>query len=223
MVEVEGVSIRQGAFALAGVSFAVPAGAYAVLVGRTGSGKTTLLEMLAGLRAPHNGRVLLRGADATRLPPAARGVGYVPQDAALFRTMTVRENLGFALAVRGAPRAEIDARVHELAGWLGLTAILPRRAAGLSGGEAQRVALGRALAFRPDVLLLDEPLSAVDEATRGELIGLLESVRKPRNVTVIHVTHSRPEAERLADLVLELEGGQVRVQERAGSDATEGA
>jgi ABC-type sugar transport system ATPase subunit len=214
MVELDGVSIRQGAFALAGVSFAVPAGAYAVLLGRTGSGKTTLLEVLAGLRTPHKGRVLLRGMDATRLPPAARGVGYVPQDAALFRTMTVRENIGFALAVRGAPRAAIDARVNELAGWLGLTAVLGRRAVGLSGGEAQRVALGRALAFRPDVLLLDEPLSAVDERTRGELLGLLESVRKPRSVTVIHVTHARPEAERLADQVLELEGGQVRALDR---------
>jgi ABC-type sugar transport system ATPase subunit len=214
MVELDGVSIRQGAFALAGVSFAVPAGAYAVLLGRTGSGKTTLLEVLAGLRTPHKGRVLLRGMDATRLPPAARGVGYVPQDAALFRTMTVRENIGFALAVRGAPRAAIDARVNELAGWIGLTAVLGRRAVGLSGGEAQRVALGRALAFRPDVLLLDEPLSAVDERTRGELLGLLESVRKPRSVTVIHVTHARPEAERLADQVLELEGGQVRALDR---------
>jgi ABC-type sugar transport system ATPase subunit len=216
MVELDGISVRQGAFALAGVSFAVPAGAYAVLLGRTGCGKTTLLEVIAGLRAPRSGRVLLRGADATRLPPAARGVGYVPQDAALFSTMTVRENVGFGLAVRGAPRAEIDARVEELAGWLGLTAVLPRRAVGLSGGEAQRVALGRALASRPDVLLLDEPLSAVDEETRGELLGLLESVRKSHAATVIHVTHARPEAERLADVVLELDGGRVCTRTRSG-------
>jgi ABC-type sugar transport system ATPase subunit len=223
MVGLEGVSIRQGAFALDGVSLAVPAGAYAVLLGRTGSGKTTLLEVIAGLRAPSAGRVLLRGADATRLPPAARGVGYVPQDAALFRTMTVRENIGFALAVRGAPRPEIDARVAELADWLGLTAILDRRAVGLSGGEAQRVALGRALAFRPDVLLLDEPLSAVDEATRGELLGLLESVRRSRRATAIHVTHSRGEAERLADVVIELDGGRVLARGRTGAAGAEGA
>ena len=214
MVEVEDVTIRQGAFALDSVGFTVPAGAYAVLLGRTGCGKTTLLEVVAGLRSPARGRVLLRGRDVTRLPTAARGVGYVPQDAALFRTMSVRDNIGFALAVRGASRAEIDARVKELAGWLGLTPLLARRAVGLSGGEAQRVALGRALAFRPDVLLLDEPLSAVDEATRGELLSLLEEVRLSRKATVIHVTHARTEAEKLADVVLELDGGRVSARTR---------
>lgn len=209
MVAVEDVSVRQGGFALDGIGFSIAAGAYAVLTGRTGSGKTTLLEVIAGLRRPARGRVRLRGRDVTRLPPAARNVGYVPQDGALFRTMTVHENIGFALAVRGTARAAIDARVNELAGWLGLTNILPRRAVGLSGGEAQRVALGRALAFRPDVLLLDEPLSAVDEGTRNELLTLLESLRQSREVTVLHVTHSRAEADRLADVRLELDAGRV--------------
>ena len=209
MVAVENLAVRQGAFALDGVTFAVPAGAFAVLMGRTGSGKTTLLEVVAGLRRPRAGRVLLRGRDVSRLPPAARAVGYVPQDSALFRTMTVRENLGFALAVRGAGRAEVAARVGELAGWLGLGGVLDRRAVGLSGGEAQRVALGRALAFHPDVLLLDEPFNAVDEETRGELFDLLDAVRRSRAVTVLHVTHSRAEADRLADVVLELVGGRV--------------
>ena len=209
MVAVEGLTIRQGAFALDGVSFAVEAGTYAVLMGRTGSGKTTLLEVIVGLRTPHAGRVLLRGHDVTRLPPAARNVGYVPQDAALFRTMTVRENLGFALAVRGANRAEVETRVKELAGWLGLEAFLDRRAVGLSGGESQRVALGRALAFHPDVLLLDEPLNAIDEDMRDDLIGLLETIRRSRRVTVLHVTHTRAEADRLGDVVIEV-GGRSR-------------
>ena len=209
MVALEDVGIRQGAFALDGVGFAVPAGSYAVLMGRTGSGKTTLLEVVAGLRSPSRGRVLLRGVDVTRWPPAARNDGYVPQDAALFRTMTVRDNLGFALAVRGVPRAAIVARVNELAGWLGLSKLLARRPVGLSGGEAQRVALGRALAFRPDVLLLDEPLNAVDEATRGQLVAILDDIRRSREVTVLHVTHTRTEADRLADVVLELDGGRV--------------
>jgi ABC-type sugar transport system ATPase subunit len=209
VVEVEGVSVRQGAFRLDGIGFAVPTGAYAVLMGRTGSGKTTLLEVIAGLRRHTAGRVTLREKDVTRLPPAARNVGYVPQDAALFRTMTVRENLGFALAVRGAARPEVESRVTELAGWLGLAGILGRRAVGLSGGEAQRVALGRALAFRPDVLLLDEPLNAVDEGTRDELVAILDGLRKAHTMTVLHVTHTRAEADRLADLVLELDGGKV--------------
>jgi len=209
VIEVENLAIRQGAFALVGVSFAVPTGAYAVLMGETGSGKTTLLEALVGLRRPSAGRVRLRGADATRSPPAVRNVGYVPQDAALFRTMTVRENLGFALTLRAVPRSAIAERVDELADRLGLTALLGRRAVGLSGGEAQRVALGRALAFRPDILLLDEPLNAVDEGSRHRLLDVLGEIRNARATTVVHVTHARAEGDRLADLHLELAGGRV--------------
>lgn len=212
VIAVEGLSVRQGGFALDGVTFAVPEGAYAVLMGRTGSGKTTLLETIAGLRRPAAGRVVLAGRDVTRLPPAARGVGYVPQDAALFAAMTVRENIGFALAVRRAPAAEVAARVDELAGWLELTGILDRRTTGLSGGEAQRVALGRALAARPPVLLLDEPLGAVDEDTRDRLAGVLAGLRKAGGVTVLHVTHSRAEADRLGDLVLRLDAGRVTAE-----------
>ena len=207
MIAVEGLTIRQGAFALDGVTFAVPTGAYAVLMGRTGSGKTTLLETVVGLRRPASGRVLIGGRDVTALPPAAREIGYVPQDAVLFKTMSVAENLGFALSVRKAPAKEIDTRVGELAERLGLTAILSRPAVGLSGGEAQRIALGRALAFRPQVLLLDEPFNAVDEDTRDRLVALLRDVRG--SVTVLHVTHNRTEADQLADTVLRLESGSV--------------
>lgn len=209
MISVEGLSIRQGAFALDGVSFAVPAGAYAVLMGRTGSGKTTVLEAVAGLRSPAAGRVVLGGRDVTALPPAARDVGYVPQDAVLFKTMTVRANLAFALNVRHAPGPEIDARVAELADQLGVSHLLGRRAVGLSGGEAQRVALGRALAFRPAVLLLDEPLNAVDEDTRDKLGAFLARLRERHAMTVLHVTHNRAEADALADVVLRFEGGRI--------------
>lgn len=209
MIAVEGLSVRQGAFALEGVTFTVPTGAYAVLMGRTGSGKTTILESLVGLRRLAAGRVLLGGRDVTALPPAARDVGYVPQDAVLFKTMTVRENLAFALKVRQAPAKETDARVGELAEQLGVTALLQRRAVGLSGGEAQRVALGRALAFRPAVLLLDEPLNAVDEGTRDRLVALLAALRAEHATTVLHVTHNRAEAELLGDRILRFEDGRV--------------
>jgi molybdate/tungstate transport system ATP-binding protein len=127
----------------------------------------------------------------------------------LFKTMTVRENIGFALAVRKAPAKEIDARVNELAERLGVAALLGRPAVGLSGGEAQRVALGRALAFRPGVLLLDEPLNAVDEETRDRLAELLRELRGGHAVTVLHVTHSRAEAEMLGDVRLHLDGGRI--------------
>jgi ABC-type sugar transport system ATPase subunit len=210
VIEVDGAVVRQGKFAVGPASFAVPAGRYAVLMGRTGTGKTTLLEALAGLRPVAAGEVRLQGQPVTRLPPAARNVGYVPQDGALFRTMTVRRQIGFALEVRGTPWPEIDARVSELAGWLGLAPLLDRKPAGLSGGEAQRVALARALAARPPVLLLDEPLSSLDEETRDELLGLLAGLKKAGTVTVLHVTHSRTEAERLGDVVLRLEGGRIK-------------
>jgi ABC-type sugar transport system ATPase subunit len=210
VIAVEGLSVRAGAFAAEGLSFAVDAGQYAVLMGRTGCGKTTLLEAIAGLRPIRAGRIRLRHGDVTRLPPADRGVGYVPQDLALFPTHTVRGHLGFALEVRGRPRDEIDRRVAELAGLLGLGKLLDRTPHGLSGGEAQRVALGRALAFRPSVLLLDEPLSALDEDTRTGMYDLLRTVPRQTGVTTLHVTHSRAEAKALADRLFVFEGGTLR-------------
>lgn len=214
MIAVEQADIRQGAFELRGISFTVPVGSYAVLMGRTGSGKTTLLEAVAGLRPVRAGRIALSGTDVTHARPAARNVGYVPQDGAMFTSMTVRENLGFALRVRRWPRQMEAERVNELAEILGLTGLLDRLPRGLSGGEVQRTALGRALAFRPPVLLLDEPLSALDDATRGEMITLLDAVHRQTGVTVLHVTHSAADADRLADLVLRLEEGRVTALRR---------
>ncbi len=209
MITVKQLSLRQGAFRLDDVSFAVPAGRYAVLMGRTGTGKTTVLEAIAGLRRIRSGRVWLADRDVTREKPGARNIGYVPQDGALFTSMTVRDNLGFALAIRRWPREKIDARVRELADLLGIAHLLERRATGLSGGEAQRVALGRALAAHPPVLLLDEPLSALDEDTRNEMYALLRSVRERTGVTALHVTHSATDADRLADVVFRLRDGKI--------------
>jgi len=210
VIQVRQLSVRVGAFALQDISFEVPTGSYAVLMGRTGAGKTTLLETLCGLKASSAGTISLMGRDITRLPPARRGIGYVPQDRALFQTMTVREHLAFAPRLRRWPKSDIDKRVGELAGMLGILALLDRRPAGLSGGEAQRVALGRALAARPQVLCLDEPLSALDDETHEEMILLLKTVRRQTGVTTLHVTHHRHEAGRLADVVLELKDGQVQ-------------
>jgi ABC-type sugar transport system ATPase subunit len=214
VIAFEDVTVRAGGFRLAGLSFQVPSGGYGVLMGRTGSGKTTVLEALCGLRTVESGRILLGGRDVTDLPPQERGIGYVPQDRALFRTMTVREHLAFALEIRRAPAAEVEARVAELAGLLGIAGLLERTPAGLSGGEAQRVALGRALSARPPVLLLDEPLSALDDETREEMLVLLESVRKRTGVTALHVTHSRGEARRLSDRVFLIADGALRAEER---------
>jgi molybdate/tungstate transport system ATP-binding protein len=141
----------------------------------------------------------------------------VPQDRALFQTMTVREHLAFAPRLRRWTKAAIDGRVAELAGLLSLGPLLERKPAGLSGGEAQRVALGRALAARPGVLCLDEPLSALDDETREEMIELLRTVRRQTGVTTLHVTHHLEEATLLADVVLQLKDGQVQPREKPPS------
>jgi ABC-type sugar transport system ATPase subunit len=209
MISLVQVSIAQGAFALRNISLEVPTGLYGVLMGRTGCGKTTLLEAICGLRRLGSGTVRLLGRDVTALRPADRGIGYVPQDLALFSTLTVRDHLAFALVVRRYRSREVDARVTELAELLGIEDLLDRKSQGLSGGEAQRVALGRALAMRPQVLLFDEPLSALDDDTRQEMYELLQSVRRAVRVTVLHVTHNRDEASRLGDCFFELRDGRV--------------
>jgi ABC-type sugar transport system ATPase subunit len=210
VIAVEGLSLRAGAFAVEGVSFAIATGEYAVLMGRTGCGKTTLLEAICGLKPVRGGRIRLLGRDVTDLPPADRGVGYVPQDLALFPTMTVRDHLGFALEVRRWEARAAASRIEELTELLGIGRLLDRRPPGLSGGEAQRVALGRALAFRPAVLLLDEPLSALDEDTRAGMYGMLRSVQRQTGVTTLHVTHSRAEARALADRLFLFDKGGLR-------------
>lgn len=204
MIQCAGLAVRVGRGTIGPVTFTVPTGAYAVLTGPTGSGKTTLLEAIAGLRPVAAGHVTLDGVDVTHAPPAARGVGYAPQDAAVFARLTVADNLGFALAVRRAPASLIRARVAELAADLGLTHLLDRRAADLSGGEAQRVALGRAVAHRPRVLLLDEPLSALDAATRDRVTAALARWHARDGFTALHSTHHPDDAAGLATARLDV-------------------
>ncbi|MBM4000543.1 MAG: ATP-binding cassette domain-containing protein [Planctomycetes bacterium] len=210
MIELRNVTIQSGGFRLRDVHVVIPTGTYSVLMGGTGQGKTTILEAICGLRKVAKGEVFLQGADVTRWKPARRGVGYVPQDLALFPSMTVREHFEFALRLRRVSRVERARRVAELADVLGVERLLERSIRGLSGGESQRVALGRALSFSPRVLLLDEPLNALDESTRDRLCDLLERIQRSEELTVLHVTHSRDEARRLAGRLLVIEGHQVR-------------
>jgi len=210
VIAVERLTIHAGSFRLENVSFEIAPGAYGVLIGKTGSGKTTVLEALAGLKAVSAGRIVLGETDVTRLKPAERNIGLVPQDAALFTTMTVRDHLAFALTIRKVSRQVIQRRVAELAEMLEIGHLLDRYPAGLSGGETQRVALGRALSFKPQTFCLDEPLSALDDDTRDQMMELLKRVQKETGVTVLHITHHRREASTLADVLLELTEGQVR-------------
>ncbi len=209
MIELKQVSIRSGAFSLKNVSFRIETGQYAVLMGKTGLGKTTILEAICGLRKVDEGSIAVQGVDVTKWSPSDRKIGYVPQDLALFPTMNVREHLQFAMRLLGYSKVDMTQRTEELSQVLGLSHLLDRSTRGLSGGEAQRVALGRALAARPAVLLLDEPLSALDQATRYEMHEWLRKVKFATGVTTLHVTHNSEEAEALADRHLILDEGLI--------------
>lgn len=209
MIEISGLTVRVGGFQIEDVSFDVPEGKYGVLMGRTGSGKTTILEAICGLKKVVGGSIRLCGRNVLELAPGERGIGFVPQDGSLFSTKTVRKHLAFGPVVHGWKPEQVSDRVEELAGDLGIEALLDRKPHGLSGGERQRVALGRALAIRPKVLCLDEPLSALDEDTHGELIDLLKRVTQDHGITALHITHSRREAALIGDLCFRIEAGRV--------------
>lgn len=212
MIRLEHITWKApGGFGLEGVDMHIPAGTYAVLMGATGCGKTTLLEIISGLRRPSAGRVWLHGRDVTDEEPRQRGIGYLPQDLALFPRTRVRDQISFAPRLR--KDAAADAVVADLAAELHISHLLDRLPDHLSGGEKQRVALARALAARPRVLLLDEPLSALDETTRAEAAQLLRSLHARHGLTVLHVTHSRPEAGSLAQMHLKLEKGRLSRQD----------
>ena len=210
MIRLENLSLRNGSFELDDLCATIPAGSYGILMGRTGCGKTTLLEAICGLRPQViGGNIWLNNQDVTRLKPAERGIGYVPQDSALFETMTIFENVAFALRLRGWDEAGIKNRVHQLADLIAITPLLERKPFGLSGGEAKRVALARALASSPGVLCLDEPLSALDEETHTEICDLLTEIHREIDVTILHITHSRSEAQRLGETFLRMEDGRI--------------
>ena len=218
MIQVKGLAVCVPGFALEGITFTVPDNAYGILMGSTGCGKTTLLEAICGLRKVDAGTITLHGRDITRAKPGERGIGYVPQDGALFPTMTVHDQLAFAMQLRRWDKAKQRQRINGLADLLGIGHLLQRKPRGLSGGERQRVALGRALAFRPEVLCLDEPLSALDEDTRGRMIALLKRVQQHEHVTALHITHSSSEAEQLGTHVLRLVQGTIEQTNHEGTE-----
>ncbi|HEY0513745.1 MAG TPA: ATP-binding cassette domain-containing protein [Thermoanaerobaculia bacterium] len=191
------------------VSLEIGDGELFVLLGSSGSGKSTLLRMIAGLSEVDAGRVLLRGRDVTGLPPAGRGVGFVFQSYALFRGMSVAENVEFALAVRGAPADRRRRRRDELLELVGLSGLGGRMPRQLSGGQQQRVALARALAHQPEVLLLDEPFGALDAKVRLELRRTIREIQRELGITTVFVTHDQEEAFELADRLAVLSFGRL--------------
>jgi sulfate/thiosulfate transport system ATP-binding protein len=209
-IAVRNLSKRYGTFqAVDNVSFDVPAGQLVALLGPSGSGKSTILRMIAGLETAETGAVELTGEDATAVPIQHRGVGFVFQHYALFRHMTVRENIAFGLKVRKVKKAEIRERVDALLDLVQLSGYAARYPSQLSGGQRQRVALARALAPRPKVLLLDEPFGALDAKVREELRTWLRRLHDEVHVTSLFVTHDQQEAFEVADQVVVLNRGRV--------------
>jgi len=195
--------------ALDDVSVEVASGSLTALLGPSGSGKSTLLRVIAGLERPDRGEVYISGEEATGVSPQKRGVGFVFQHYAAFKHMTVWDNVAFGLAVRKRPKPEISQRVAELLDLVQLNGLAKRYPAQLSGGQRQRMALARALAVEPKVLLLDEPFGALDARVRKELRAWLRRLHDEVHVTTIFVTHDQEEAMELADQIVLMNAGRV--------------
>lgn len=219
-VRVEELVVRAGRRPILGpLTLEIAAGEHALLVGPSGSGKTTLLRAIAGLARPSAGRVTLFGELASegrdhRLPPARRGVGFLFQRGGLWPHMSVRKHLAFVLKMAGVARGERKRRIAELLDMVELTGLEKRKPAALSGGEAQRLALARAVATQPRLLLLDEPLGPLDAELRASLLDRLDIVQREFGLTLLHVTHDPGEAEHVSGRTLRLEGGALVGEER---------
>jgi sulfate transport system ATP-binding protein len=214
-IEVRAIDKRFGDFvALEDVSLTVGDGALTALLGPSGSGKSTLLRIIAGLETPDSGEVLIGGKDVTGAPARTRGVGFVFQHYAPFKHMTVHDNVAFGLSVRKRPKDEISERVQELLRLVRLEGLAGRYPSQLSGGQLQRMALARALAVQPRVLLLDEPFGALDAQVRAELREWLRRLHEEIHVTTVFVTHDQEEAMEVAEQIVVMNDGRI---EQAGS------
>jgi molybdate/tungstate transport system ATP-binding protein len=209
MIRIENLNIRLGEFNLRDINLHIGEGEYCVLLGPTGAGKSVLLECIAGIYRQDSGSLLIGERDVTPLDPEDRNLGYVPQDYALFPNMTVRQNLGYGLKARKMPAPEIQEKVSAMMDRLGISHLEHRLPLNLSGGEKQRVALGRALITEPRVLLLDEPLSALDENLRSHLAKDLLKIQRDSNRTFLHVCHSFEEASSVADRIAIMRQGFI--------------
>ena len=209
MLRMEGISKDLGDFALRDVSLDVESGEYLVIIGPTGSGKTVLMETVAGITPPDRGRIFLDGRDITEEAPRDRKVCMVYQDYMLFPHLSVKENIAFGLRSQKASTAEIEKKVACASELLGISHLHGRRPETLSGGEKQRVAIARAIVMEPKVLLLDEPLSALDGVTRERLRRELKRIHQVYGTTIIHVTHNFEEVFSLADRVAVMNGGEI--------------
>jgi ABC-type Fe3+/spermidine/putrescine transport system ATPase subunit len=208
-LQIDSLGVRLGTFQLRDITLSCSRGEYHILMGPTGSGKSSLIKSLLGLVPIRDGGVRLHGRNITRDPPERRRMGYVPQNYALFPHLNVEENLGFAFKARNISRREADSTVAELCTLLGIEQLLKRRVDSLSGGERQKVALGRALAAQPEIILLDEPFSSIDEGARRALWFELKRIIREVGVTALHITHNLEEAYALGERLSILINGEL--------------
>lgn len=208
MLELRNISCSFPGFSLSEISFSVADGEYFILLGESGAGKSLLLEAIAGLNAVKSGSLILDGKDITNEKIQQRGIGLVFQDQAVFPHLSVKENIAYPLKGKNLSSSEKEIIIEEITGFLQISKLLNRRPATLSGGELQRVALARALVQKPNVLLLDEPLSATDSKLRSELRALLRQINR-MGQTIIHVTHDFDEAVSLADRIAIMNQGKI--------------
>ncbi len=209
MLEVKDLCVQMGNFFLKNISFDVKDGEYFVLLGPTGSGKTVLLESIAGLHAVTSGQVWINGKDVTELNLEKRKIGFAYQDYALYPHLPVRDNISFGLMWKNKKRQEIEKAVDSVVELLGIADLLEKRPWSLSGGQSQKIALARAIAIRPDLLLLDEPLSAVDSETKEDYERELKELHNHLKLTTIHVTHNFEEATSMGDRIAVIMDGQI--------------
>jgi len=209
MIKLENLSRDWKEFKINNVSLEINEREYFIFLGPSGSGKTMLLELIAGMWLPDSGKIFMDDIDITMFPPEKRGVGFVYQNYMLFPHKTVFENIAFGLNIRKVDKKEIQLQVEEMMKLFGITKLSNRLPRTLSGGEQQRTALARALIIHPKVLLMDEPLSALDRITREELIKEFKRIHKKFEVTIIHVTHNFDEALQLADRIAIIKEGKV--------------
>jgi sulfate transport system ATP-binding protein len=214
-IQINDISKRFGDFAaLESVSLEIPAGSLTALLGPSGSGKSTLLRIIAGLELPDGGSIVIDGNDVSHVRPQKRGIGFVFQHYAAFTHMSVRENVAFGLQIRKRPKAEVRTRVDELLELVGLTKWGGQRPSQLSGGQRPRMALARALAVAPRVLLLDEPFGALDAIVRAELRAWLRRLHDEQGTTTVLVTHDQEEAMEISDRIAVMSQGHI---EQVGS------
>lgn len=209
MIRIEDVSRDWKQFKLDHVNLEVEEGEYFMIIGPSGSGKTMLLETIAGMWNVDSGRIYMNGRDVTNFPPEERGVGFVYQNYMLFPHKTVFENIAFGLNIRRVEKDEINLRVEEMMNLMGISHLADRLPRTLSGGEQQRTALARALIIYPKVMLMDEPLSALDRVTREDLMKLLKDLHSKFDTTFIHVSHNLEEALMLADRIALMRNGRI--------------